>query len=139
MRRALAVAGAVAVVAAGVLAWALVDGGAEASATPIRAGGAFRRLAEPTWGNARLVLDGDHRVLTFSGFHTNAAPELFVYLVPGVARGGAIDGGTKLGRLKAVDGAQRYAVPDGLADTLPVTAVVWCALCSKPWGAATLT
>jgi Electron transfer DM13 len=138
VRRAVPVAVAVSVVAFGLLAWALASGGAGARAAPLHARGSFQRLAQPTRGHVRLVLDGDRRVLTFARFHTQAAPELFVYLVPGSARGGAIAGGVRLGRLKAVDGPQRYAVPASVPSDGALTVVVWCALCRKPWGAARL-
>jgi hypothetical protein len=139
VRRAVLVACAAVIVAAGGLVWALRDGGAEASAAPVRATGSFQRLAQPTEGSARIVLDGNRRVLTFAGFHTQAAPELFVYLVTGKVSGGQISGGIRLGRLKAVDGRQTYRVPDSVPARTPLTAIVWCALCRKPWGAAQLT
>ena len=102
--------------------------------------GQFERLMWPTVGAARAVRDTDGDVtLVFRGFRTHAAPELYVYLVPGGREaGGDIAGGTKLGRLERVSGDQRYAVPSSFALDRTASVVIWCAGCAQPWGRAVL-
>jgi hypothetical protein len=127
-----------AAVAFAALAWSRGEG-ASAERTPALQTGAFRGLAWPTQGRVELRRGDDGRArLTFAGFSTHAAPELYVYVVPGAAAGGDIRGGVRIGRLRAIVGDQSYdvrpaAVPPGRAGV-----VVWCDLCHKPWGVATL-
>lgn len=117
----------------------LTDGEGEAQAAPLEATAGFSRLAQPTSGRATLVLRGDVRRLTFPAFRTKAAPDLYVYLVPGKGRGGDIAGGTRLARLKAVWGPQHYRIPQSVDVKMPVAVVIWCALCASAWGHAQLT
>jgi hypothetical protein len=130
---------AVLTVAAATLALVRLDAAEEAQAAPVRESATFARLAQPTSGRATLVLRGDVRRLTFPAFRTKAAPDLYVYLVPGKGRGGDIAGGIRLARLKAVWGPQQYRIPKSVNVEMPVAVVIWCALCEAAWGHAQLT
>lgn len=114
---------------------------APADETPgILAGGSFTRLAWPTSGRAELSRDASGRLtLALSNFSTHPAPDLDVYLVPGRVAGGDVEGGTKVGRLARVSGDWRYAVPAGFERSGTTTVVIWCAACTSPFGAATLS
>jgi hypothetical protein len=139
VRRALLVAVVAVVAAAGALTWALWSG-AEASAEPVHAAGSFKRLAQPTSGQARLVLDGDRRVLAIGGdFRTKNAPGLVVYMVAGSAPDGVIDDGVLVGRLRRAIGASTYRVPKSIPSSTPITVIVFCTMCHEPWGAVELT
>jgi hypothetical protein len=138
-RRALPAAVLAVALAVGALAWSRGEDASGAERGPALQTGAFRGLAWPASGRAELRRSEDGRArLTFTGFATPGAPELYVYVVPGAAAGGDIRGGVRIGRLRAVFGNQVYdvrpaAVPPGRASI-----VVWCDLCHKPWGMAAL-
>ena len=129
---------ALAVAGVGALAWTQF-GGAEA-ATPYRASAKFGRLAQITSGRASIVVADGKRKLTFApSFWTRAAPDLYVYLVPGTGRGGEINGGFRLARLDAVDGPQQYTIPKNVEVEPPFAVVIWCDLCEQAWGHAQFT
>jgi Electron transfer DM13 len=122
---------------AGVLTWTQLDG--EASAAPIRTSAKFTRLAKIATGRAVLVVDGDERRLIFRNFEIEPAPDLFVYVVPGVGLGGDIRGGTRISRLRRISGPQEYRIPDDFDVDLPMTVVIWCAACHQANGQAQFT
>lgn len=104
------------------------------------AGGSFARLAWSTSGQAELSRDADGRLtLALRGFSTHPAPDLDVYLVPAGPAGGDVEGSTRVGRMARVSGDWRYAVPAGFEPEGTTTVVIWCAACTTPFGAATLS
>jgi len=130
---------AAAVVAAGAtVAWVQAKGGDDASAAPTRTSASFVKLAKPTSGQATLIVRGDERRLVLSSFRTQPAPETYVYLVPGVDKGGEIEGGTKVAQMQVFSGRVEYSVPAGVDTDLPLTVVIWCELCETAWGTAVL-
>lgn len=106
---------------------------------PAALGGSFEPRAHETSGAAAIVEQGAGRVLTLTDFRTDAGPDLFVYLVPGRTQGEAVDGGTRLGRLKGNIGNQQYALPEGLSLGDGATVVIWCRAFSVSFGAAQLS
>ena len=89
-----------------------------------------------TSGRASIVVADGKRKLTFApSFWTRAAPDLYVYLVPGTGRGGEINGGFRLARLDAVDGPQQYTIPKNVEVEPPFAVVIWCDLCEQGLGA----
>jgi hypothetical protein len=106
---------------------------------PVSLEGSFASLAHPTEGTARVVEEADgSRVLTLTGFRTDPGPDLYVYVVPGAAPDGDVDGGTQLARLKGNVGSQQYALPAELRLGDAATVVVWCRAFSVAFGAAAL-
>jgi hypothetical protein len=101
--------------------------------------GSFVGLAHPTTGTARIVEQGDARVLTLTAFETDPGPDLFVYIVPSRTDGADVDGGASLGRLKGNVGDQQYELPGTLDLSDGATIVVWCRAFSVSFGAASLT
>lgn len=134
---------AVAAVAAAAAGLVIAGGrGAAAGAEPtgVVASGTFTSMAWPTTGTAAIVRRADGSVaLELTNLRTHAAPELWVYLVPFRAPGGGVAGGWKIERLRSVTGAGTYTLPAKAASVANPTVVVWCSLCKKPWGAASLT
>ena len=109
------------------------------SAPVTLARGTFDGVTQQTTGTATLVaLPDGRRKLRFEGFSTRAAPDLFVYLVPG-ASGGEIEGGTRIDRLESVSGAQEYVLPAAAPGGEHATVVIWCDWCDRPFAAAELT
>lgn len=99
-----------------------------APAAPVRLGtGDFVGLDDHSAaGSASLVEQPDgSRVVLFEGFEVERGPDFLVYLVPGTD---AFDysQGVEIGPLQGNVGDQQYAVPDELADTQPLTVLVWC-------------
>lgn len=99
-----------------------------AAAAPVRLGtGDFVGLDDHSAaGSASLVEQPDgSRVVLFEGFEVERGPDFLVYLVPGTD---AFDysQGVEIGPLQGNVGDQQYAVPDELADTQPLTVLVWC-------------
>lgn len=100
----------------------------EAPAAPVRLGtGDFVGLDDHSAaGTASLVERPDgSRVVLFEGFEVERGPDFLVYLVPGTD---AFDysQGVEIGPLQGNVGDQQYEVPDDLADTQPLTVLVWC-------------
>lgn len=100
----------------------------EAPTAPVRLGtGDFVGLDDHSAaGTASLVEQPDgSRVVLFEGFEVERGPDFLVYLVPGTD---AFDysQGVEIGPLQGNVGDQQYAVPDELADTQPLTVLVWC-------------
>lgn len=67
---------------------------------PAALSGSFEARAHATEGRAAVVESGGRRLLTLTGFRTDAGPDLFVYLVPGRTGGDSVSGGVRLGSLK---------------------------------------
>lgn len=106
---------------------------------PAALGGSFEPRANATEGRAAVVESGGRRLLTLTGFRTDAGPDLFVYLVPGRTDGDAVAGGVRVGSLKGNIGDQQYELPAGLELGDSVTAVIWCRAFSVSFGAASLS
>ena len=104
---------------------------------PAALSGSFAPGAHPTAGTAAIVTSGGGRVLTLTGFRTDAGPDLFVYLVPSGATA-SVEGGVRLGSLKGNIGDQQYRLPDGLELDSGTTVVIWCRAFSVAFGAAPL-
>jgi hypothetical protein len=110
------------------------------AAGPALSAGAFRGLAHPTEGRARIVEQADGtRVLTLTDFRTDPGPDLYVYAVPGQSDGGDVDGGVQLGRLKGNVGNQQYALPADFDPSQGASVVIWCRAFSVSFGAAQLS
>jgi len=62
--------------------------------------------------------------LRVEDFSIRNGPDLFVYVSPDPT--GGIEGGVKLGELKATDGAFNYEIPAGVTLEQLRSAVVWC-------------
>ncbi|MBA3413167.1 MAG: DM13 domain-containing protein [Actinobacteria bacterium] len=101
--------------------------------------GSFTGLVHSTVGSAKIVeLGNGDRRLVMAGFETRAAPELFVYLVPGSSYGDRMGSAVKLGRLKYIEGGQAYDIPSSFQATGPSTVIIWCGRCSNAFGRAQL-
>ncbi len=106
---------------------------------PALAAGSFFGLAHETKGRAAVVRAADGSVkLTLTEFETDPGPDLYVYLVPGETDGRAVDGGTRLGRLKGNIGNQQYDVPAAVELGGGATVGVWCRAFSVSFGAAAI-
>lgn len=108
------------------------------AAGPAVAEGAFFSIAHSTEGTARIVETGGGTVLTLTGFRTDPGPDLYVYVAPGRTSGEAVDGATRLARLKGNVGNQQYELPAGLDLRGGATVTIWCRAFSVPFGAAQL-
>jgi Electron transfer DM13 len=100
--------------------------------------GSFVSGEHTTRGTARTIrLANGRRVLTLTGFETDAGPDLRVRIVPGSSTDGGADDATDLGALKGNKGDQQYDLPDGLRPR-DHTVVVWCRAFSAQFGSAQL-
>lgn len=74
-----------------------------------------RDAAHQGSGTARIVQDGERRVLQLQDFSSTEGPDLFVYLVenPDTFDANAIGEFLDLGQLKAATGDQEYEIPAG--------------------------
>lgn len=106
---------------------------------PAALSGSFEARAHATEGRAAVVESGGRRLLTLTGFRTDAGPDLFVYLVPGRSAGDSVAGGVRLGSLKGNIGDQQYELPAGFQLDDGATAVIWCRAFSVSFGAARLS
>ncbi|MFD9734669.1 DM13 domain-containing protein [Umezawaea sp. NPDC059074] len=106
------------------------------------ASGPFRSLEHATTGSATLVrlADGGHAV-QFEALDTSDGPDLYVYLSDKASTAGEAEFGrgfTSLGKLKANQGNQVYAIPAD-ADLSGVRSVViWCQRFSAGFAVAPL-
>jgi hypothetical protein len=137
--RRVAIVAVVAVLAAGLGAWAALGRG-EAAAEPAQdLRGTFASLTHRTTGTAELVHRADGaRVLRLVGFETRTAPDMYVYLVPRRVPGGEIRGGRRIDSLRTPVGDSSYELPAGLELGDENTVVIWCAKCSVAFGSALL-
>jgi len=108
------------------------------AAGPALLEGAFTGHAHPTDGVARIIEEGNARVLTLTNFETDPGPDLYVYVAPGQTSGDDVDGATQLARLKGNIGNQQYELPPELDTSSGATVVIWCRAFSVTFGAAQL-
>jgi len=106
------------------------------------ASGPFRSLEHATTGSATLVrlVDGTHAV-QFEALDTSDGPDLYVYLSdkPSDAAEKAFGTGfTSLGKLKANQGNQVYAIPADADLTGVRSVVIWCQRFSAGFAVAPL-
>ncbi|GAB2741233.1 DM13 domain-containing protein [Amycolatopsis magusensis] len=105
--------------------------------------GKFVSQEHDTSGKARVVDLGDgNRVLRLEGFSTSDGPDVHVWLSDATAGGewGKYDDGAvvKLGKIKATDGNQNYAIPAGAQLTGLRSVVIWCDRFNVAFGSAPL-
>lgn len=80
-------------------------------------------------GLARVVRDGDQRVLRLEEFRVTNGPDLYVYLAAHRqprSRADVDEGFVNLGRLKGNIGAQTYAIPAGVDLARYRSVVIYC-------------
>jgi len=102
----------------------------------------FRSLGHATSGRAvALELADGRRFLRLVDLRTSNGPDLFVYLSTAAAdapRDTFDDDFVSLGRLRANQGNQNYALPDGVALDRYQSVVIWCRRFTYAFGAAAL-
>jgi hypothetical protein len=102
----------------------------------------FRSLGHATSGRAiALELADGRRFLRLDDLRTSNGPDLFVYLSTAAAdapRDTFDDDFVSLGRLRANQGNQNYAIPDGVALDRYQSVVIWCRRFTYAFGAAAL-
>jgi hypothetical protein len=102
----------------------------------------FRSLGHATSGRASVVaLTDGRRFLRLEDLHTSNGPDLFVYLSAARTEGprdAFDDDFVSLGRLKANQGNQNYAIPDGVTLDRYRSVVIWCRRFTYAFGAAAL-
>ncbi|MGC7093076.1 DM13 domain-containing protein [Amycolatopsis lurida] len=106
--------------------------------------GEFVSQEHDTSGKARVVDLGDgNRVLRLEGFSTSDGPDVHVWLSAATAGGewGKYDDGAvvKLGKIKATDGNQNYAIPADAKLTGLRSVVIWCDRFNVAFGSAPLS
>jgi hypothetical protein len=100
--------------------------------------GTFRSGEHTTTGTARTIrLASGRRVLTLTGFETDAGPDLRVRIVPGDSTDGGSNRAVDLGALKGNKGDQQYDLPNELKPR-DHTVVIWCRAFSALFGSAEL-
>jgi len=108
----------------------------------VLASGELRSLGHTTSGRvAALRLADGRRFLRFDGLRTSNGPDLFVYLSVTPADGPRDtfdDEFVSLGRLKANEGSQNYAIPASLDLARYRSVVIWCKRFTYAFGAAPL-
>ena len=110
----------------------------------VLAQGMFVNGEHPTSGTARVLrLTDGSRVLRLENFATSDGPDVHVWLSDAKSGGpdGSFDDGryVRLGKLKATDGNQNYAIPaDAKLDGLH-SAVIWCDRFNVAFGSAPLS
>ena len=102
----------------------------------------FRSLGHATAGQAvALELADGRRFLRLEDLRTSNGPDLFVYLSTAAADGprdAFDDDFLSLGRLKANQGNQNYAMPVGVSLDRYRSVVIWCRRFTYAFGAAAL-
>jgi hypothetical protein len=102
----------------------------------------FRSLGHATSGQAvALELADGRRFLRLEELRTSNGPDLFVYLSAAAAdapRETFDDDFISLGRLKANQGSQNYAIPAGVSLDRYRSVVIWCRRFTYAFGAAAL-
>jgi hypothetical protein len=100
--------------------------------------GSFVSGEHTTRGTARTIrLANGRRVLTLTGFETDAGPDLRVRIVPGKSTDGGAGNAVDLGALKGNKGDQQYDLPKDLKPRNH-TVVIWCRAFSALFGSAEL-
>ncbi|MBE9061587.1 DM13 domain-containing protein [cf. Phormidesmis sp. LEGE 11477] len=94
----------------------------------------------PTSGAAKVVeVDGTSYLKFDSAFSSDNGPDLFVLLhTEAVPESYSAENYVNLGRLQSVEGAQRYAIPEGVDASAFKSAVIWCRQFNVTFGYATL-
>jgi Electron transfer DM13 len=115
-----------------------------APAAPVTvAAGRFRSLGHTTSGRAAVLeVDGGRRFLRLDDLRTSNGPDLFVYLSATPADGPRDpfdDEFLSLGRLKANQGNQNYAIGAGTRLDRYRSVVIWCRRFTYAFGAAELS
>jgi Electron transfer DM13 len=109
----------------------------------VPAAGRFRSLGHTTSGRAAVLeVDGGRRFLRLDDLRTSNGPDLFVYLsaTPADAlRDPFDDDFLSLGRLKANQGNQNYAIGAGARLDRYRSVVIWCRRFTCAFGAAELS
>ena len=104
--------------------------------------GELRSLGHTTSGRAAtLRLADGRRFLRFDGLRTSNGPDLFVYLSAAALDGprdAFDDQFVSLGRLKANEGNQNYAIPATVDLSRYRSVVVWCKRFTYAFGGAAL-
>ncbi|HEU4900791.1 MAG TPA: DM13 domain-containing protein [Actinomycetota bacterium] len=102
----------------------------------------FRSLGHATSGRAvTLELADGRRFLRLVDLHTSNGPDLFVYLSRAsveAPRETFDDDFVSLGRLRANQGNQNYAIPGGVPLDRYQSVVIWCRRFTYAFGAAAL-
>ena len=102
----------------------------------------FRSLGHPTSGRAvALELADGRRFLRLADLRTSNGPDLFVYLSRAAVdapRDTFDDDFVSLGRLRANQGNQNYAIPPGVPLDRYQSVVLWCRRFTYAFGAAAL-
>lgn len=108
----------------------------------VLAEGAFVSQEHETRGTARVLEQNGARLLRLEGFSTSDGPDIHVWITDATAGGewGKYDDGrhVRLGKVKATDGNQNYAIPadadlDGMRSV-----VIWCDRFNVAFGSAPL-
>jgi hypothetical protein len=116
--------------------------GATAQVSPrVLSEGRFVDAEHATSGTARVLeLAGGSRYLRLEGFSTSDGPDLHVWITdqPAGTDWGRYDDGVHvaLGALKATDGNQNYAIPQGVDLSRLTSAVIWCDRFNVAFGTA---
>ena len=104
--------------------------------------GPFRSLGHTTSGRAvALELADGRRFLRLDDLRTSNGPDLLVSLSTAAAvapRDSFDDDFVSLGRLRANQGSQNYAIPEGVALDRYQSVVIWCRRFTYAFGAAAL-
>lgn len=106
--------------------------------------GTFVAAEHPTAGSARIVEENGHRYLEFdAAFSTDQGPDLHVLLDKTVTPPQSYmdtEAGryVNLGGLKAVNGTQRYPIPDEIQVGNYQSVAVWCRMANATFGYAPL-
>jgi Electron transfer DM13 len=102
----------------------------------------FRSLGHTTSGRAvALELADGRRFLRLDELRTSNGPDLLVYLstaAAGAPRDTFDDDFVSLGRLRANQGSQNYAIPEDVALDRYQSVVIWCRRFTYAFGAAPL-
>ncbi|MGQ0840490.1 DM13 domain-containing protein [Actinokineospora sp.] len=108
----------------------------------VLASGAFVTQEHKTTGTARVLEQNGERLLRLEGLSTSDGPDLHVWLSDATAGGewGKYDDGryVKLGKLKATDGNQNYAIPADADLSGLRSVVIWCDRFNVAFGSAPL-
>jgi hypothetical protein len=106
------------------------------------AGGTFVSQEHKTTGTARVLDQNGDRLLRLEGFSTSDGPDVHVWLSAAKAGGDwhSYDDGrhVSLGKLKATDGNQNYAIPADVDLAGLTSVVIWCDRFDVAFGSAPL-
>ncbi len=113
-----------------------------AQARPALRSGTFVAAEHPTSGSARIVTENGQRFLEFdAAFRTDQGPDLHVLLDTAERppqryqnQGSYVN----LGRIRTVNGTQRYPIPAAINLASFKSVVIWCRMANATFGYATL-